>query len=168
MGTDWEDWLSMDIDPITLCNCSEVDILCHLSLGNDLFGFSRFDQTDFPERGSHRAISAFLCHSSADKAAVRDLAFRSNKHYIVPWLDEVDLLPGQDWNLEIRRAVRASDVVIVCLSRGLVSKPGYYVQKEIREALDVALEQPEGGISGGGPPHPSRHPVRLHPRRPAR
>jgi hypothetical protein len=27
------------------------------------------------------------------------------------------LLPGQDWKLEIRKAVRESDVVVVCLSK---------------------------------------------------
>ena len=61
------------------------------------------------------------------------------------WLDEEELLPGQDWNQEISRAVRNSDVVIVCLSQGSISKAGY-VQKEIRQALDVADEQPEGTI----------------------
>jgi len=64
---------------------------------------------------------------------------------IKPWLDEADLLPGQTWQLEIPKAVRASDVVIVCLSSSSSSKAGY-VQKEIKYALDVADEQPEGTI----------------------
>jgi hypothetical protein len=62
-----------------------------------------------------------------------------------PWLDEENLLPGQDWNYEISRAVRDSDVVLVCLSENSVSKTGY-VQREIKVALDVADEQPEGAI----------------------
>ena len=41
--------------------------------------------------------------------------------------------------------MRNSDVVIVCLSNRAVNKAGY-VQKEIRYALDVADEQPEGTI----------------------
>jgi hypothetical protein len=36
-------------------------------------------------------------------------------------------------------------VVIVCLSRSSITKEGY-VQKEIRYALDVAEEKPEGTI----------------------
>jgi SOS-response transcriptional repressor LexA len=47
--------------------------------------------------------------------------------------------------LEIRKAVRESDAVIVCLSKNSVTKAGY-VQKEIRFALDVAEEKPEGTI----------------------
>ena len=61
------------------------------------------------------------------------------------WLDEEKLLPGQDWRLEIRKAVRSSDVVLVFLSQKAVTKAGY-VQKEIKQALDVADEQPEGAI----------------------
>jgi formylglycine-generating enzyme required for sulfatase activity len=61
------------------------------------------------------------------------------------WLDEEKLLPGQDWDYEIDRALDKSDAVIVTLSTGSVSKEGY-VQKELRFALDIALEKPEGTI----------------------
>jgi TIR domain len=54
-------------------------------------------------------------------------------------------LPGQEWELEIRKAVRNSDAVIVCLSRSSITQRGY-VQKEIKYALDIADEQPEGNI----------------------
>ncbi|MCW5205551.1 toll/interleukin-1 receptor domain-containing protein [Desulfobulbus sp. F5] len=87
----------------------------------------------------------FLCHSSADKAKVRELYHRLKKDGYYPWLDEEDLLPGQDWQYEIRKAVRSSSIVIVCLSRDSVNKRGY-VQKEICFALDAAEEQPEGKI----------------------
>jgi hypothetical protein len=46
---------------------------------------------------------------------------------------------------KISKAVRTSDVIIICLSRGSVTKAGY-VQKEIRKALDEADMQPEGVI----------------------
>jgi formylglycine-generating enzyme required for sulfatase activity len=55
------------------------------------------------------------------------------------------LLPGQDWDYEIDKALDNSDAVIVTLSTGSVSKEGY-VQKELRFALDIALEKPEGTI----------------------
>jgi hypothetical protein len=92
-----------------------------------------------------RGLRVFLCHSSGDKPAVRELYRRLCDDGIDPWLDEESLLPGQDWALEISHAVRASDVVIVCLSRAAVTKAGY-VQKEIKFALDIADEQPEGAI----------------------
>jgi proteasome lid subunit RPN8/RPN11 len=42
-------------------------------------------------------------------------------------------------------AVKASHVVVVCLSHASITKEGF-VQKEIKHALDVALEKPEGTI----------------------
>ena len=92
-----------------------------------------------------RPLRIFLCHSSSDKPAVRNLYQRLRSHGIDPWLDEEDLLPGQDWEREISRAVRECDIVIVCLSRGSIGRKGY-VQKEIKYALDVADQQPEGAI----------------------
>ncbi len=95
---------------------------------------------------SIRPLRVFLCHTSADKPTVRDLYQRLNSEgFIQPWLDEEELLPGQDWQLEIPQAVRASDVVLVCLSPQSITKAGY-VQKEIKFALDIADEQPEGTI----------------------
>jgi len=92
-----------------------------------------------------RRLRVFLCHASGDKPAVRELYHRLRAAGFDPWLDEEKLLPGQDWQLEIPQAVRSSDAVIVCLSTRAVTKAGY-VQKEIRYALDVADEQPEGAI----------------------
>lgn len=61
-----------------------------------------------------------------------------------PWLDEEKLLPGADWELEIRKAVRESAVVIVSLSRQF-NQAGYR-QKEVKLALDTADEKLEGDI----------------------
>lgn len=94
---------------------------------------------------SREPLSVFLSHSSRDKPEVRKLYERLRVYGIAPWFDEENLLPGQDWSREIQKAVRASDVVIVCLSRGSITKAGY-VQKEIKFALDIADEQPEGTI----------------------
>jgi CheY-like chemotaxis protein len=93
----------------------------------------------------HPQLRVFLCHASQDKPDVRKLHTRLKHDGYSPWLDEAELVGGQDWDLEIRRAVRSSDVVIVCLSQTAVGKTGY-LQKEIKQALDIADEQPEGTI----------------------
>ncbi len=93
----------------------------------------------------HRRLQVFLCHSSGDKQAVRSLYSRLRDDGFDPWLDTENLLPGQDWHQEITKAVRTVDVVLVCLSKEATGKRGY-VQKEIKYALDVADEQPEGTI----------------------
>jgi hypothetical protein len=59
-------------------------------------------------QASGERLLVFLCHSSGDKEAVRNLYGRLKQDGFRPWLDEEDLLPGHDWNDEIRRAVRAN------------------------------------------------------------
>ena len=61
------------------------------------------------------------------------------------WMDCKRLAPGQDWRLEIEKAIQSCDIFIACVSTNSVSKQGY-VQKELRSALEVAELMPEGRI----------------------
>jgi hypothetical protein len=90
-------------------------------------------------------VAVFLCHCSKDKPAVSDLYSRLTADRAKPWLDEEDLLPGQSWQEEIPKAVRAADAVIVCLSKVATNRAGYF-NKEIKFALDALDQQPEGSI----------------------
>jgi tetratricopeptide (TPR) repeat protein len=90
-------------------------------------------------------MNIFLCHASEDKNKVRELYRRLSKDGYAPWLDKENLLPGQEWAVEIPKVVKNSDIVIVCLSNRIETKTGY-IQKEIRIALDAAEERPEGSI----------------------
>lgn len=58
------------------------------------------------------------------------------------WLDENDLIPGQKWKIEIKKAISESRYFIALLSSNSVSKKGY-VQKELKIALDVFDLYPE-------------------------
>jgi hypothetical protein len=91
-----------------------------------------------------KRLKVFLCHAHSDAAAVRDLFRYLRREGVDVWLDKESLLPGADWEFEIRKAVRASDVVVVCLSKQF-NQAGFR-QKEVRIALDTALEKPEGEI----------------------
>jgi outer membrane protein assembly factor BamB len=91
-----------------------------------------------------RPLKVFLCHAHADRDAVRTLYNRLIKDGVDAWFDKEKLLPGQDWELEIRKAVREADVVVVCLSKQF-NQAGFR-QKEVRLALDTAMEKPEGEI----------------------
>jgi tetratricopeptide (TPR) repeat protein len=92
-----------------------------------------------------KSLRVFLCHSAADKTEVRGLYRRLKENGFAPWLDEENLIGGQDWQYEIKKAVRQSGAVVVCLSQNSISKAGF-IQKEIKYALDVADEQTEGMI----------------------
>ncbi len=95
---------------------------------------------------TNRPLRVFLCHSSNDKPAVRELYQKLRAEpWIEPWLDEEELYPGQDWNMEIEKAVEAADAIIVCLTKNSINKEGY-VQKEITKALDYSDYKPEGTV----------------------
>jgi tetratricopeptide (TPR) repeat protein len=95
--------------------------------------------------GPKRRLRVFLCHSSADKEPVRKLCEWLERDGFEPWLDEKKLLPAQRWQDVIEDTVRLSDVVLVCLSKGSVSKEGY-LQREIKFALQIADEKPDDTI----------------------
>ncbi len=97
------------------------------------------------EVSSTRRLRVFLAHAHADRAAALELYHKLKAIEVEPWLDKVDLIPGQRWQVEIPKAVRASDIVLVCVS-SVLTQPGY-IHKEINLALDKADEQPESSIS---------------------
>jgi hypothetical protein len=53
-----------------------------------------------------RPLKVFLCHAHADRDPVPRLYARLTQDGVDAWLDKEKLLPGQDWELEIRMAVR--------------------------------------------------------------
>jgi hypothetical protein len=97
-------------------------------------------------KGARIVARIFLCHASEDKAQVREVYHRLRAiDGFEPWLDEEDLLSGQEWAREIPRALQTSDFILIFLSRNSVAKRGY-VQREMKLALDALQELPEGTI----------------------
>jgi TIR domain len=120
----------------------------NMLIGNDKMVFQQSrnsEAIDSIAKGMRKTLRIFLCHASEDKGNVRQLYTQLRDEGFQPWLDTEDLLPGENWDQSIRKAVRSSDVVLVCLSTHAVQKTGY-VQKEIAQALDVAEEKPESTI----------------------
>lgn len=94
---------------------------------------------------SHRSLKIFISYAFADNSQALQVFKTLLSLDANPWLDTEKLLPGQDWKLEIGKALDDADVILLCLSKKSVSKEGY-VQKEMRLALDRALEMPEGEV----------------------
>lgn len=62
-----------------------------------------------------------------------------------PWLDCESLLPGQRWESRIEQAIRESHYFLALISTRSTIKRGY-VQKEIRDALDILRQIPENEV----------------------
>jgi len=99
-----------------------------INLGRDIIAPSEISQINVynfysqPSKPSLKKISLkiFLCHSSSDKPKVRELYQKLLEDGFTPWLDEENLLPGQDWEQEIPNAVKRSEIVLVCLSKSSI------------------------------------------------
>lgn len=87
----------------------------------------------------------FLCHASEDKQQVLSIYKKLKATGFNPWLDTKDLLPGHDWDKEIKRAIKNSRLILVFFSNHSVSKWGY-VQREFKLVLDTLDEIPEDQI----------------------
>lgn len=94
---------------------------------------------------SKHPLKVFISYASGDRAEAQKLHTYLASQGTNPWIDTENLLPGQDWKMEISRALDETDLILLCLSKKSISKEGY-VQKEMRLALDRALEIPPGEI----------------------
>jgi hypothetical protein len=87
----------------------------------------------------------FISYVRQDAEAANRLYNDLKKAGLNPWLDTKSLLPGQKWKIAIKNAIRNSRYFIALLSSNSVEKRGY-VQKELKEALQILDEFPESQI----------------------
>lgn len=91
------------------------------------------------------SLRVFLSHAREDNPTVRQLSNRLKNDGFEPWLDEERILPGQNWEIEIEKALRTSDVILLCFSEKSINKEGF-VQREFKRAMRYQEEKPEGVI----------------------
>lgn len=91
----------------------------------------------------NRLLRVFLSYSPAESNEVRSLYQRFTNDGVDPWLDTEKVLPGQEWQHEIEKAVQASDVVLIFFSKQV--QMGLR-EAEIRIALEEAKKHPKGEI----------------------
>ena len=93
----------------------------------------------------NRAPKVFLSYASEDRAVVDRIFQVLEDGGCNPWMDTEVLLPGQAWELQIHKAIEASDFFVACLSTTSVNKIGY-VQVEFKKGLERAQYYPEGAV----------------------
>ncbi|MGZ9221863.1 MAG: toll/interleukin-1 receptor domain-containing protein [Anaerolineales bacterium] len=92
-----------------------------------------------------KQLRVFLLYARSDEEGVRRLYNYLVKAGANVWLDQEKILPGQDWEYEIHKAIHNSDIVVVCLSKQFNNQGGYR-HEELRIALEKANSISEGKI----------------------
>jgi len=89
----------------------------------------------------------FISYSRENEIEAKKLSDKLNKKFpnIAPWIDRVNLLPGQNWKVEIAKAISESQFFITLLSKKSVEKIGYF-QQELKIAQAKALLYPVSKI----------------------
>lgn len=87
----------------------------------------------------------FISYATEDYLYAEQLYNFLYDNNFTPWLDKKNLLPGQLWNHEIKKALREANYVILLLSDNSVKKRGY-VQREFKLALTYFEEKLEDDI----------------------
>src|SRR5262249_23830100 len=92
-----------------------------------------------------QSMKLFLSYSRQNEHAAKQLYSTLKAKGVDVWFDREALLPGQEWEPAIKRALSDSDTVLLLLSSQSVDRRGFF-QKEIRLALDVMQTVPAGHI----------------------
>lgn len=87
----------------------------------------------------------FISYAREDRDSALRLYRELRQAGLEPWIDVEDLVGGQDWRLAVGEAIRSSSYFVALISKNSVSKKGY-VQKELREAMEVLQQLPPGQI----------------------
>lgn len=87
----------------------------------------------------------FISYAKEDYSYAEELYNYLQLHDYDPWLDKKCLLAGANWDMEIKKALRQSDFIILLLSDTSISKRGY-VQREYKLALQYWEEKVEDDI----------------------
>ncbi|WP_324670754.1 toll/interleukin-1 receptor domain-containing protein [Hymenobacter sp. GOD-10R] len=87
----------------------------------------------------------FISYAKEDYRFAESLYNFLNSNNFQPWIDKKGILPGQDWNFIIRKALREANYIILLLSDTSVQKRGY-VQREFKLALEYYEEKLEDDI----------------------
>jgi len=77
----------------------------------------------------------FLSYAREDMGMAKRLYDDLKRFGLNIWFDQESILGGQNWKVEVKKAIRKSNYFLVILSKNSVSHEGY-VQKEIRIALE--------------------------------
>ena len=84
-------------------------------------------------------MRVFISYGKEDQVIAEKLYHDLKQSDITPWMDNKDILGGQNWKNEIRNAIEKSDYFITLLSSSSLSARGF-VHKEQKIALDIFEE----------------------------
>jgi len=91
------------------------------------------------------SLKVFISYAREDFSFANKLYNDLKLSKVKPWIDTKDILPGENWQKAISKAIKESAFFIILLSSNSISKKGY-IQKELKVALDLLNQLPDSEI----------------------
>lgn len=145
-GSIWN--ISADVDSsLIFIACGDGNLYCYDFDLNSVSGQKASTDLESIEWVTSILVGTkvFVSYAHEDEQVVRLLCDSLIAVGCEPWVDFHSLLPGQNWKREIIKAIKHCEFFVLCLSKHSCSKTGF-VQKEIREALEMLQMVPDGKI----------------------
>jgi len=86
-------------------------------------------------------MKVFISYAREDEAYALKIFDDLDKVGIEPWIDQKKLLPGHNWQYQVKSNIETSDFFIALISSHSISKKGY-VQSELKAALEILENYP--------------------------
>jgi hypothetical protein len=87
----------------------------------------------------------FISYAKEDDKIVERLYEELRNKGFNVWKDNHELLPGENWELKIRRSLKECEFAILCLSEVSVNKTGFF-QEEVKRIYDLQRKRPSLGV----------------------
>jgi hypothetical protein len=78
-------------------------------------------------------MKVFISHAHEDQSLVRRIAQGLQKNGLDVWLDETEIMPGENWAQRISEALEESQAMVVVITPNTLRSP--WVHREIEYAL---------------------------------
>jgi TIR domain len=78
-------------------------------------------------------VQTFISYTKSDREAALELFARLRAAGVDAWLDAVSLYPGDNWSLEIGKALDKSDAIVALVSVAALDSEGF--RRELQYAL---------------------------------
>jgi hypothetical protein len=90
-------------------------------------------------------LKVFISYAKENQAKAEEYYDFFTSEGVSPWMDKKKLLPGQNWEVEISRAFKNADLIVLLLSKISVNKRGF-VQREANDAIEGLRYKQPGDI----------------------
>jgi HAD superfamily hydrolase (TIGR01549 family) len=87
----------------------------------------------------------FLSYSKKDLNYAKLLYEKLKGAGLTPWLDRIDIKPGEKWVPKIKSAIESADFFLACLSKRALDSEGFQA-REIEWALERQLRKPHKNV----------------------